>query len=140
MTPNGTIVYVNHASYPDIYFGLKGGLNNFGIVTYFNMRAFPQTKVYGGLLFYALSQFDQVLTAVTRFQNNNSDLKAHLLCTFTATAGVPIPIIVAFYDAPIAPQSIFQDLLNIPHTGVLKTCSYLSLVQASLVFVTENMR
>ena len=56
ITPNGTIVYVNNISYTDIFFGLRGGLNNFGIVTRFSMRAIPQTLVYGGVLVYNSAQ------------------------------------------------------------------------------------
>ena len=131
---------MNKESYPDIYFGLKGGFNNLGIVTNFNMRALPQTRVYGGILFYDLLQFDDVLVAVLKFQNNNKDPKAQLLCTFTSAAGVPNLNVIAFYDAPSAPENIFQSILEIPHAGVLKTRSYLSLVQAPPVSVTANMR
>ncbi|EXU95667.1 FAD/FMN-binding dehydrogenase [Metarhizium robertsii] len=46
--PNATIVNVNQDSHPDLYFALRGGMSNFGIVTHFTMRAFPQGQVYGG--------------------------------------------------------------------------------------------
>ncbi|KAK8917682.1 FAD-dependent monooxygenase yanF [Metarhizium anisopliae] len=46
--PNATIVNVNQDSHPDLYFALRGGMSNFGIVTHFTMRAVPQGQVYGG--------------------------------------------------------------------------------------------
>ena len=27
--PNGTVAYVSQSTYPDLFFGLKGGFNNF---------------------------------------------------------------------------------------------------------------
>jgi hypothetical protein len=39
---------VNHFSHPDLYYALRGGGNNFGIVTRFDMETFPQGKMWGG--------------------------------------------------------------------------------------------
>lgn len=65
--PSGEILEVNASSYPDLFFGLKGGLNNFvshlvpaskadfdsrlatkGVVTRFTLKSFPQTDVWVG--------------------------------------------------------------------------------------------
>ncbi|CAF4004686.1 unnamed protein product [Adineta steineri] len=140
VTPNGTIVNVNNQTYPDLYFGLKGGLNNFGIVTNFKMRAFPQGQVYGGLLLYTVLVINDLVNAIVTFQTNNQDPKAQILCDFTSLANSFDINIVAFYDAPIAPPNIFDVFTSILHEGQLETQSYLSLVQASPVFVSANMR
>lgn len=39
-------------SYPDLWLALKGGSNNFGIVTRYDMEAFPQGDMWGGVLTY----------------------------------------------------------------------------------------
>lgn len=44
--PNGTFVTVSDANYPEILFGLKGGLNNFGIVSGMTMYARPLGAVW----------------------------------------------------------------------------------------------
>ncbi|KAG8682618.1 hypothetical protein FRC08_014849 [Ceratobasidium sp. 394] len=44
--PNGTITTATETTNPDLFFGLKGGSNNFGIVTKFTLLAFPQGKVW----------------------------------------------------------------------------------------------
>jgi hypothetical protein len=134
------VLRVTNQSYPDLFFGLKGGFNNFGIVTNFKMRALPQTKVYDGILFYVKSEFDAVMKAVNTFQNNNKDPKAQILCSFTNTIGVLELLIIGFYDAPTAPPSAFEEFLKISHTGALKTRSLLALVQAIPVALTSNMR
>ena len=42
---SGQIVNANLDSHPDLFAALKGGTNNFGIVTSFDMRVFQQGKV-----------------------------------------------------------------------------------------------
>ncbi|CAF3803885.1 unnamed protein product [Rotaria socialis] len=141
VSPNGTIVYVTNDSYSDIFFGLKGGFNNFGIVTNFKLRAVPQTLVYGGLLIYVdIHKFDNILTALVNFHNNNKDPKAQLLPSFFRQAGLICFALTVFYDAPTAPKSTFDEFMNISHVGVLKTRSFLSFIKAVPVFVTEGMR
>ena len=44
--PNGTFVTVSNTSYPEILFGLKGGLNNFGIISGVTMYARPMGSVW----------------------------------------------------------------------------------------------
>lgn len=46
--PNATVAIVNQQTHPDLYFALRGGMNNFGIVTHFTMTAVPQGPVHGG--------------------------------------------------------------------------------------------
>ncbi len=131
---------MNNNSYPDIFFGLKGGLNNFGIVTNFNVRALPQTLVYGGVLTYVPQQFDGVIQAMVDFQTNNKDLKAQIISSFIIAPGEFVIIIIAFYDAPTAPNGTFDEFLNLQPYGTLQTQSYLSLVQASPVSQSDNLR
>ena len=46
----GKIVNVNETSYPDLFRSLKGGSNNFGVVTRFDMKTFRQGPYWGGAL------------------------------------------------------------------------------------------
>jgi FAD/FMN-containing dehydrogenase len=46
---NGQIVYVNKTSYSDLFWALKGGSSNFGIVTRFDMKTVPSTAVWAGI-------------------------------------------------------------------------------------------
>ncbi|KAJ8455641.1 hypothetical protein ONZ45_g18886 [Pleurotus djamor] len=48
--PNGDIVTVTEASDEALFFALKGGYNNFGVVTKFTVKAFPQTHVWVGYI------------------------------------------------------------------------------------------
>lgn len=52
MLADGQIVEANAESNPDLWYALKGGSNNFGIVTRIDLKTFPQGKFWGGMIGY----------------------------------------------------------------------------------------
>ncbi|KAH8704422.1 hypothetical protein GQ44DRAFT_664060 [Phaeosphaeriaceae sp. PMI808] len=65
---SGEIVNANATSRPDLYTALKGGQSNFGIVTRFDLKAYPATKIWGGRIAYAPAAVTDLLTAFTNFK------------------------------------------------------------------------
>jgi len=59
---------VNHATHPDLYWALRGGGANFGIVTHFDLETFPQTEVWGGSSLFLFSDIAarQAALGITR--------------------------------------------------------------------------
>ncbi|KAH9008820.1 hypothetical protein EDB84DRAFT_58624, partial [Lactarius hengduanensis] len=57
--PNGTITNVTESN-KDLWFALRGGGNNFGIVTKFTYKTVPQGQIWGGTLNYSVDQLDLV--------------------------------------------------------------------------------
>ena len=55
---NASLVNINQTSSPDLYFSLRGGGNNFGIVTRFDLETYPQGKIWGGHNFFLASTSD----------------------------------------------------------------------------------
>lgn len=55
---NGSITDVNQASAPDLYYALRGGGNNFGIVTNFDLETHSQGQVWGGHKFWLVDNAD----------------------------------------------------------------------------------
>ncbi len=52
---------------PDLFWALRGGGGNFGVVTALEFRLFPVDTVYAGMLVWDRSQADRVLRAWTRW-------------------------------------------------------------------------
>ena len=59
----GSIVAASESSNRDLWSALKGGANNFGIVTKFTLRSFPSSLVWSGFLYIPPFKADQVLAA-----------------------------------------------------------------------------
>ncbi|KAI0260017.1 FAD dependent oxidoreductase [Gloeopeniophorella convolvens] len=109
--PNGTVTAVTEAD-GDLWFALRGGLNNFGIVTKFSLRSHPQGQVWGGSIEYGSDQLDAFKDAVITYQKQN-DTKAALVASVTYSPTGVVPSVVMFYDAPTQ-GGIFDDFLSIP--------------------------
>ncbi|OMP83765.1 Bifunctional solanapyrone synthase [Diplodia seriata] len=68
---NGDVVDANSQQNPDLFQVLKGGSNNFGIVTKVDMEVFDNHgELWGGLLQYPSSTMSQHAKAFTRFTDN----------------------------------------------------------------------
>ncbi|KAK0462632.1 FAD dependent oxidoreductase [Desarmillaria tabescens] len=139
--PTGEVATVTANSDPDLFFALKGGLNNFGIVTRFTLRTFPQGQVWGGLITYTKHHLDEVNAATVKFSNDVTDPKAGIITTYNFLLGEPGVSQLLFYDGPTPPDGIFDDFLAIPHfTEDVKTRDFMSLVLASPSNATQNLR
>ncbi|CAE6490275.1 hypothetical protein RSOLAG22IIIB_08836 [Rhizoctonia solani] len=139
--PNGTITTATETQNSDLFFGLKGGFNNFGIVTKFTVLAFPQGQVWGGLQTFTFDQLDKVKEATFNFAQNVKDPKAAIIPTFNFLLGQPGVSLLMFYDGPAPPAGIFDEFQSINHfTSDVKTRSFSSLVQASPANATYGLR
>ena len=60
---NGTITNASESTQPGLWRALKGGSNNFGVVTSFVARTFPSLNVWSGFLYMMGSKADQMIHA-----------------------------------------------------------------------------
>ena len=66
VTADGELLRVSAYEHPDLFWGLKGGGGNFGIVTSMEFALYPLTTVYGGNLFYPLERASRGARALQR--------------------------------------------------------------------------
>jgi FAD/FMN-containing dehydrogenase len=112
VTASGLIVNATPSSYPDLHWALRGGGNNFGIVTNFKLHAFPLGQMWGGQRIYTENNFAAVLDAIHKFATTGSakDTDAATIVSFgnIAQAG-KIAIVQMHYAQPISNASVFSD-------------------------------
>ncbi|MFK4088314.1 FAD-binding oxidoreductase [Kribbella sp. NPDC020789] len=63
VTADGDIVRTSADQHPDLFWGLRGGGGNFGVVTAFEFRAHPTTQVYHGKIAFPAAEGPEVLQA-----------------------------------------------------------------------------
>ncbi|RDW84692.1 hypothetical protein BP6252_02282 [Coleophoma cylindrospora] len=115
---DGSIVNASSTRHSDLYWALRGGSGtNFGIVSRFDLAAFPQGLLWGGSRYYSILTNASLAEAYSRFVNAApQDDYAHLYIAFSYTAalggffGITGPV----YGKPVADAPIFSELESIP--------------------------
>jgi hypothetical protein len=67
VSADGELLKVGAYEHPDLFWGLKGGGGNFGVVTSMEFALYSLTTVYGGNLFYSLERTAEVLDLYNRW-------------------------------------------------------------------------
>ncbi|KAK7981306.1 FAD binding domain-containing protein [Apiospora saccharicola] len=118
---SGEVVYVTSSSHPDLWMALKGGSNNFGIVTRFDVAAFPSTQMWGGTVSYNYTPtvLDAQASAFASFmdpKNFDDAAMMGLILGFANPGGYSISNSL-FYLEPTPFPKAYQTFTSIPSTG-----------------------
>lgn len=112
----GAIVNANATARPDLWRALKGGSNNFGIITRFDFQTFPQGGLWGGSLTQSINSSDEVFEAFANIASAPQyDPYASLVTglTFNSTSQQWALSHLATYTKPVADPPVFEALLAI---------------------------
>ena len=63
VTADGRLRRVDHGHEPELFWALRGGGGDFGVVTTIELRLLPISHAYAGILWYPISRGDEVLHA-----------------------------------------------------------------------------
>ena len=133
---NGTIGHIRNDNHPDLFVALKGGGNNFGVVTNYKLQAHRQGDIWGGNLVYLRTpnKDKQLLQAVRDWTEYNEDEKAAVIVT-AERANINIVdswIIFLFYDGPTPPAGLFKNFTDVnPLLDTTRTRTYADLMALS---------
>ncbi|KAI0486518.1 hypothetical protein F4859DRAFT_372914 [Xylaria cf. heliscus] len=143
---NGTIVTASDTENADLARALRGGGNNFGIVTTYTLQTYRQGNIWGGNVVFLNNDkvASNLLRAVRDFTEYNTDDRAAVIVTAERSTGLVIPdlidielidtwILFLFYDGPTPPADLFRNFTEagVPLLNTAKTRTYSELIGGS---------
>ena len=120
---DGSVQNANSSSNSDLFFSLKGGSGNFGIVTRFDLQTFPGAKVWAGTYSVDAANIPRLLNATANYSLHSKDPKSACIPAVMAS-DPPIGAAILFYDSDNetfpADLQPFTDIPSISNTLALK--------------------
>ena len=112
---NGSIVNANNVTHPDLFFALRGGGNNFGIVTRFDLETFSHGQMWGGMTVYPLSANKSIYNAHYWFNHKAAaDRKAALIVAAACSPGLGCFFSNDYeYTDPVVAPPVFENFTAI---------------------------
>jgi len=119
VTGTGAILNVNQNTFPDLLVALRGGSNNFGIVTKIDMITFKQGNFWGGQVVNPISVMDQTFAAFISFLTNpDYDPYSALINSFAWSAAtgwiISNDIKYTADSPPNTSPAVFQNFTSFP--------------------------
>ena len=102
VTADAEVVTASAEEHPDLFWALRGGGGNFGVVTSFEYRAHPLSMVLGGLVLHPRSQAIDVLRFFRDFTASAPDELGTYAALLSAPDGSPVVGFAACYSGDLA--------------------------------------
>jgi FAD/FMN-containing dehydrogenase len=130
VTADGELLTASAERNPDLFWGLRGGGGNFGVVTSFEYRLHPVVPVLAGMVVHPMSQARAVLRFYRDFCRRCPDEMIAAAALMTSHDGDPVAVIIAGYigdlasgEAAVAPLRQF----GAPLADTIAPTSYVTL-------------
>ncbi|KAM5383757.1 hypothetical protein ACJZ2D_001746 [Fusarium nematophilum] len=130
---NGTVVETSKRSHRDLFWALKGGSNNFGVITHITLETVPTSGMCGGRVTYPESELPalQKLTYEYQVKTAVEHPDVHVLPTYVydGASNTTFGFSPILYNKPASelPQSL-QPWLDVEHSNsTIRSRSYLDL-------------
>ncbi|KAG5643862.1 hypothetical protein DXG03_009546 [Asterophora parasitica] len=99
VTADGSVLTTSDEENPDLFFAIRGGGSNFGVVMEFVLKLHPQRPtVYSGLLIFAPSALEKLLDVTTEWLANAGEKEGMLQLLTLGPDGKPAIILALFYN------------------------------------------
>src|SRR5262245_10974468 len=101
VTADGILRTANVSEHPDLFWALRGGGGNYGVVTSLEFRLHPVSQVLGVPVLYPLDQARDVLRFYRDFCRTLPDEAEAYAALLTAPQGMPVAALILGYNGPI---------------------------------------
>ena len=130
VTADGNFLTVSESENADLFWGIRGGSGNFGVVTSLQFQLHEVGPVFGGAVFYPATQARDVLRFWREFAADSPDELVTQGGSFCLPDGVPVFAVAACYCGKVADgEKILQPLRKFgsPVADALSPMSYVQL-------------
>ncbi|KAI1089446.1 putative FAD-binding oxidoreductase [Rostrohypoxylon terebratum] len=131
VTARGKVVNANATSNTDLFWSLKGGANNFGIVTKFTLKAYDIHDAWGGIRVYSLDALPALFDAMYQYQSvANKDPYANIMLqAFPTNASVGAILDIVYLKPEEEPEAFapFRNITALADQTKLQTLTELML-------------
>ena len=98
VTAEGKVVHASATENSDLFWGLRGGGGNFGVVTSFEFQLHPVSTIFGGMLLYPLSRAKDVLLLYREVTQSAPDALTVFCAMMYSPDGAPVIALVICYN------------------------------------------
>lgn len=137
---DGRIVTASKTQHPDLFTVLKGGNNNFGIVTQLKLRTFKYDGMWGGLVIYPETTIQDQFKALINFSNNvDTNRKSAAIVIPLYQSKTSLELILNSYDhtEPVVRPTAFDEFLAIPG-NISDTTAVTNMSDLAAAFASQN--
>ena len=134
VTADGQFLTASADQHPDLFWGLRGGGGNFGVVTSFEYRVHPVDAVLAGMVLHPMAKAREVLRFYRDFARNCPDEALAAAALMTSPEGAPVvAIIVSYIGDIVAGEAVVAPLRKFG-SPLLDTIAPTSYVQLNTLF------
>jgi FAD binding domain/Berberine and berberine like len=126
VTVDGRLVEASQKSNPDLFWAIRGGGGNFGVVTKLEYELHPVGQVLSGALTYPPGRIAELLQAFARFLAGAPDEMGALAQLLPSEQGARVQIDICYCGDPRAGSDLVRTLRALkPQDDSVKVMSYL---------------
>ncbi|KAF1957642.1 FAD-binding domain-containing protein [Byssothecium circinans] len=141
---SGEVVHANMQENPDLLVSLRGGLNNFGIVTSFTMKTLPSGNMWGGINYYMPGSFGALIEATVDFVQNEKDPDTHLMSSMGYGMGQQVVTCCMYHtkgvENPPSLQPFTSQSDQIKDYSSLRTATHIEFCNELSSFTKDGVR
>ncbi|KAI4604064.1 hypothetical protein KJ359_000191 [Pestalotiopsis sp. 9143b] len=135
---SGEILNANAQENSDLWVALRGGGNNFGIVTRFDLRTFKQDPMYAGMVWYYKPSFEgQVTALVEELISPDASVETHFMLSIAysrlfGNGNDVVCLNQLYYTQPVDDPPALAPFTHVePQRSEMNTMKIQTLVEAS---------
>jgi hypothetical protein len=141
---SGNVVCANKEENRDLWIALRGGLNNFGIVTSLKMRTFASGNLWGGIAYYMPDAFSQLAEATVHLVENETDEDTHVMSSAGYGFGHRVVTCCMYHTKGVQNPQSLQPFTSLPgrieQHGSLRTGTHMEFCDELSKFTQDGVR